>query len=95
MLSTPIPQKQRISRAIFLLITVAAIFGLLFKSVNVYNSAPLGAIFELSWLPSLLILFVLPLIAMKFWFDEKFKLRSFNLYAIVVAGIALTVIFLT
>lgn len=94
MFASTISQRQRISRMLFLLITGAAIFVFLCKSVDVYSFAPLGAIFELLWLPSLAALFITPFIALKFWFDEKLKLLSFNLYTILIAATAILFIVL-
>lgn len=79
---------------LFLLITGAALFAFLCKSVDVYSFAPLGAIFELCWIPTLATLFIVPFIALKYWFDERFKLLSFNLCTILVGAMALLFIFL-
>lgn len=94
MSSSAISPRQRTSRILFLLITGAALFAFLFISVDVYGFAPLGAIFELLWLPILAALVVVPVIALKFWFDERFKLFSFNLYTILIAAAAILFIVL-
>ncbi|MFD2920313.1 hypothetical protein ACFS6H_11365 [Terrimonas rubra] len=89
MLSSAISPRQRTSRILFLLITGATLFAFLCKSVDVYSFAPMGAIFELLWLPTLAALFIVPFIALKFWFDERFKLLSFNLFTILIAATAI------
>lgn len=79
---------------LFLFITGAALFVFLCSSVDVYSFAPLGAIYELLWLPILAALVVVPFIALKFWFDERFKLFSFNLYTVLIATAAILFIVL-
>jgi len=94
MFSSAISQRQRLSRVLFLLVTAAAVFAFLCKSIDVYSFAPMGAIFELLWIPTLATLFITPFIALKYWFDERFKLFSFNLYTTLICIAAILYIIL-
>lgn len=86
--STP----ARISRMIFLFTIAAGIFWIVGKSINVYSWPVVGAIFEILWLPSLIILFILPIISFVYWVNEKFKLKSFNLYSLILAIVVVLII---
>lgn len=83
--SSPLSQKRRISKIIFILTIAAAIFWIIGKSINVYSSPVVGSIFEILWLPSLIILFILPIVSFIFLINEKFNFKSFNLYSIIIA----------
>lgn len=86
--------QTRISRIILLFTIAAGIFWIVGKSINVYSWPVVGAIFEILWLPSLIILFILPIISFVYWVNEKFNLKSFNLYSIILAVVAVLLIML-
>ena len=81
--------KKRTSKIIFFLTIAAAMFWILGKSINVYRWPLVGAIFEILWLPSLIILFILPIVSLLSWYKERFSLKSFNPYSIIIAIAAL------
>lgn len=83
--SSLVTQKERIGRTIFILTIAAAIFWIIGKSINVYSTPVVGAIFEILWLPSLIILYILPTVSLIFWINEKFNLKSLYLYSIIIA----------
>jgi len=78
-------------RIVFLLSLFVAAYWIISLSINVYSYAVVGAIFELSWLPALLLSALIPIAAILFWAKEKFSLRSFYLYALLVVLITLLV----
>lgn len=70
----------------FITILFVSVFMVATKFLkNVYEYAFVGAICEILWLPSLLALFVLPLVCFYFWVKEKFSLKSLNFYAMLIA----------
>ena len=71
-------------RTILYLSILVSIFWICSRFVNVYRFALVGAIFEILWLPMILMLFFLPLIACYFLFKEKFSIHSTYLYALVL-----------
>lgn len=77
---------------VFLLSLFVAAYWIISLSINVYSYAVVGAIFELSWLPALLLTALVPIAAILFWAKEKFSLRSFYFYALLVEVAALLVI---
>lgn len=70
---------------------LAAIFWWMAKTVDVYKSSVVGAIFEILWLPMLALLFILPVISFIFWRKDKFNVRSISLYSLLI-GIATAVL---
>lgn len=72
--------------SILVLLYVAA--GTLF---DVYAYKFTGAVFELLWLPVIILMVACPVFSLVYWFKEKFSLRSLYLYAffISVAAVAL------
>ncbi len=77
--------QSRRPHILILLGIFAALFWLTGRQINVYQYAFIGSVFELLWLPMLLLLFGLPLISLYFWRKEKFSLRSLYFYSLIVA----------
>jgi hypothetical protein len=80
-------------KILFLLSFFVAAYWIISKNTNVYQTKITGAIFEMLWLPMLLLLFVTPCLAIYFWKSEKFILKSFNLLVVVVFLITLILLF--
>lgn len=86
-------QNSRASKAVFILSLIVAAFWFLAYIVNVYHFAVTGAIFELFWLPMIVMIFGLPVLSMFLWFKEKFNIKSHYLHSLlVIALIALYII---
>lgn len=79
------------SRFICLLSIAVAIFWVLGKTMNVYHFDFVGALFELLWLPAILLLFGLPIISIIYWIKDKFNIRSLYLYSFLL--MILTILF--
>jgi hypothetical protein len=77
-------KNSRISKIFFLLSVLVFAFWCLGQIINVYRFAVVGAIFEILWLPMLAMLLVLPIMSFIFWVNEKFNLRSFYLFTILI-----------
>jgi hypothetical protein len=80
--------KPKMSKIIFLLSILVAVFWLIGQWTNVYHFAFVGAIYEILWLPMLTLLFLLPLLSIFFLFREKFNARSPYIYSLLVLAIA-------
>lgn len=61
------------------------LFWTVSQFLNVYAYKITGAIFELLWLPALLSLVVLPVLAFVFWRKDHYSLRSLNFYALILS----------
>ena len=58
-----------------------------------YDYVLTGALFELSWLPSLLLLFVSTVISLIYWVKNKFSFRSVYFYLLIFSALLLTLVF--
>lgn len=83
--------EPKTKKVILILIIANALFWSLGKFINVYRFAVVGAIFELLWLPSLIGLFILPILSIIAWYKEKFDLRSLYFYSTIIAIITMVV----
>jgi hypothetical protein len=82
-------KNSRKGKILFILSIIVSGYWWMGQVINVYNSAFVGAIFEILWLPFLLILFVLPIISLILLMKEKFDVRSFNIYSIIISVITI------
>ena len=85
------------NRRILLILSfvVAVYWGAAFFINDVYRFALVGAVYELLWLPMLMILYALPVFAFIFWGKEKFKIRSvYPFVTVLMISLILTLIFL-
>jgi hypothetical protein len=82
-------KNSRKGKILFILSIIVSGYWWMGQVINVYNSAFAGAIFEILWLPFLLILFVLPIISLILLMKEKFNIRSFNIYSIIISVITI------
>jgi hypothetical protein len=86
-------KNSRLSKILFVLsIFILAYWGI-GQSINVYQYAIVGAIYEIMWLFMLIALFGLPIIAFIFLIKEKFSFRSFYLYTIIIDGFTILLMF--
>lgn len=85
-------KNSAVSKIVFISSLITLGFWILGKTIDVYQIAWLGAIFELFWLLILLILFSLPVISFIFLIKEEFNLRSLFLYSLLIS--VLTIILL-
>lgn len=85
--------NSRTSKIVLILSVLVSGFWGLGQVINVYRFALVGAIFELLWLPMLAMIFILPIMSLRFLVKEQFNVRSLYLYSIliVVATILLMV----
>lgn len=94
MTEEPVVFRNSVMGRIFLLLSIAGlIFCVAGRFTDVYRFKITGAIFEILWLPMLIIIFVIPVVSLLFLFREKFSFRSFYLYSSIVSvlSIVLTV----
>ena len=88
-------KNSRTSKMVFLLSIIVSGYWWLGQVINVYSVALVGAIFEILWLPALVMLFVLPIISMILLLKEKVNVnvRSLYVYSILL-GVATILIML-
>lgn len=71
---------------------LVALYWVIGNFINVYTFKPAGAVFEILWLPMLLLLFLLPPVSFFYWYKSRFKLNSLYLVSLLISLAALTVI---
>ncbi len=79
------------NKIIFLLSILVSIIWILGRTINIYQFAPVGAIFEMLWFPVLASIPILTVISILFWIKDKFTFRSLNLYSFLI--ILMTIMF--
>jgi cytochrome bd-type quinol oxidase subunit 2 len=78
--------RSKLVLAVSLLVSAIWIAG---RSVNVYQFKLTGIFFEMTWLPSILLIFALPLLSLVLWVKDKSKERSLYLYAFIILILSL------
>lgn len=81
--------RTGLGKVIFFLTLGAAVFWIVTKFIPVYENKLTGAVYEIIWLPAVLILFVLPVFSFLLWAGEKFRAKSAHLYSILLAAAAI------
>lgn len=76
-------------RILFLLSLLSVIYWLVANSINVYQYAIVGALFELTSIIMLITLLAVPILSLYYWYKEKFNLKSLNIYTMVISVVAL------
>jgi hypothetical protein len=83
-------QNKKTRKLVFILSLVTSAFWGIGQVMDVYRYPVVGAIYELLWLPFLILVFGIPLASIFFWAREKFKLRSLFLLTILISVILLS-----
>lgn len=81
--------RTGLGKGIFLLTLAASVFWILAKLLPVYENKIIGAVYEMLWLPVVIILFILPIFSFLLWAGEKFRVRSVHLFSVVLAAAAI------
>ncbi|KGO89027.1 hypothetical protein Q764_10530 [Flavobacterium suncheonense GH29-5 = DSM 17707] len=83
---------ERVAKLLFLLSVLLLAFWVIFGSIDVYQYAVVGAVYEILWFPFLLLFFTLPIINLVMYVKNKFSFKTIWLYALLING--LTVFYL-
>jgi hypothetical protein len=89
----PVFRNKKQSRIVFLLSVFVAVYWWLGKTLDVYQTKLGGAIFEILWLPMIILLFALPIVCIGFFVKDKFNLWSLYLYSLLIGVGALIIVF--
>lgn len=69
---------------IFLLV-LSSSFWMLSKSKNIYEYSAIGALFEILWLPMILLTLLIPMYSIYQWCKDGWSLKSIFLYLVVLS----------
>lgn len=86
-------KNTTLNKAIFVSSILTSTFWILGQILNIYHFSLVGAIFEILWLPCIILIFTIPLISLILLIKEKFNVLSLNIYSIVVIAIGLLIFF--
>jgi len=72
------------SKIVLPLSILVALYWWLGKTTDVYHMKFGGALFEILWLPMIILLFALPIASLGFFIKDKLNPRSFYLYSLLI-----------
>ena len=78
-------KNSRTGKIVFILSIIVSGYWWLGQVINVYRFAFVGAIYEILWLPVLLILFLLPIISLILLIKEKVNVKSLYIYSMLIS----------
>ena len=84
-------RQSKQSRIILGLSVLVAAYWYLGKLVDVHQSKIMGVVFEVLWLPMIILLFALPIVCIGFLVKDKFNLRSLYLYSLLIGAAAILI----
>ena len=85
-------RNSRENWVLFIISSSIVVFRLLGQAVNVYYFAVTGAIFELLNLPTLALLFGLPLYSVYVFWRDRFNLGSLALYSALMLTVTIVLL---
>jgi hypothetical protein len=83
---------SKTGKVVFFSAMAICMFWILGSSFRVYDVPFMGAIFEVLWLPALIVTLLIPVISLVFLVKEKFSFRSLYLYSLFL--VVATVVYL-
>lgn len=88
-------KHTNLSKVIFFLSIEVSLFWIVAGLINVYYFTIVGVIYEIVWLPNLILLFSLPLVSLFFLSKVNNKLTSLYFYSMLILTIAILKMLLT
>ena len=79
---------------LFISTIIVSFYWVLGNLIDISAYPVAGAITELLWLPMLLGLFGLPVIALIYWSKVKFPVRSLYFLSLLISGISILILFI-
>lgn len=86
--------NTKTSIVVFVLSVLVTLFWAVGNLIDVYQNVIVGVVFELLWLPVILLSLVLPIVCVFFLLKEKFSFRSLYLYSFLMVIITVTLLIL-
>lgn len=87
-----VAQNQKLANIVLITSLFFSIYWIGVHLINVYSWAFVGAIYEILWLPALVIIYVLPVLLLLLAFMNKFRINT--KYYISLGILVLTIILL-
>jgi len=80
-------RHSRLSLLVFTLSVLVFLYILAGRFLSVYQYKFTGAVFEILWLPAILLAFACPVVSLIFWIRTKFDLRSLFFYSLLIVAL--------
>ena len=84
---------ERTAKFFLLLSALVLIYWVLVNSIDVYQYIVVGAIYEILWLPFLVLLYTLPILNIVMFVKNKFSLKKIWPYALLINGLTVLYIY--
>jgi FlaA1/EpsC-like NDP-sugar epimerase len=84
--NSPNFKNSGLSKILLVLSIIIFVFWFFGQNTDIYRFAFVGAIFEFLWVFMLMALFILPILSIIFLIKERFNLRSFYLYILIITA---------
>jgi len=86
-------QNNKQSKFVLCISVFVLIYVIIFKAVNPYKYAVVGAVFEILWLFIMAAIFIIPIIALWVLFKNKFSIKSFYFYSLLISAATIVLLF--
>jgi len=86
-------QNNKQSKFVLCISVFVLIYVIIFKAVNPYKYAVVGAVFEILWLFIMAAIFIIPIIALWVLFKNKFSIKSSYFYTLLISGATIVLLF--
>lgn len=74
--NSPESNTNKVYNILLAVFIAAMIVWIVGQNTNVYEYALVGAIYEIVWLPTILVTFLMPVAIIYFWYRDQFKWNS-------------------
>ena len=74
-------------------LVVSYLFWMIGRTQDIYKNAFVGTMFEILWLPMILVTLIIPVFSFFMWYKDGFSFKSFFIYLAIFAGINFYLVF--
>ena len=85
-------KQLSLEKPLFILSLISCLYWTISQSLNVYTYSLAGALYEILWLPMVLMLVGIPVVAGYQWYKDKFKITSWSIYTMLLSLVTIIVL---
>lgn len=82
------PDHLQYSKYIFAASFIVSLFWITGNYIDVHTYKLTGVVFEILWLPMIVLFFVLPVLSVIFWYKQKFNPKSLYVWSLLMIAMA-------
>lgn len=80
--------RRLVIGGLFLAVALCLAYWVVARTINVYDNALVGALYELAWLPVIFLTFAVPVFSLFRWYKDRWRLSSpFLLIAVLAIAV--------